>query len=492
MKKGLILALIAMFFCNILHSSNTQFVVVIDPGHGGKDGGATRDKYREKDINLGVALVLGELIEKNIPNTKVVYTRKTDVFVPLAARADIANNANANLFISIHTNATAAKTTTVSGADTYILGLTKSAENLAAAKRENSVILLEDDYTTKYEGFDPNSPESNIIFEFMANKFLDQSLEFASAVQKGFKNVAKRNDRGVRQAGFLVLRETSMPSVLVELGFINNPQEARFLSTKDGQKSMASAIYSGFLEYKREFDKKQGSLTAVSPAPPTIDATISETGVLSVPLQDNIKTITKVELPNHPITTVSKTTNITEFFGKSTSNRTEYRIQILRGAELLQANSPQFKNLSPISYYANNGGYNYTFGLSTSRVEMQKLLKEAKAKFKDAFIAEFSPAKNTASNDQRIDVVTDTKVSENAIPVGTITYRVQFLYSEQKLPDNSTKFKGLSPVDYYEDNGYKYTYGSSTSRSEMEKILTQVRAKFKDAFIVTLKDGKRI
>ncbi len=208
-----------MFFGSTFGYNSDKFVVVIDPpGHGGKDGGAVRGIYKEKDINLAVALILGDLIEENLKDVKVVYTRKKDVFIDLDKRAQIANKAKANLFISIHTNSTAAKSTTASGADTYILGLTRSAENLEVAKRENSVILLEDDYSTKYEGFDPNSTESYIIFEFMTNKYMEQSLKFATHIQKDFKNVAKRTDRGVRQAGFLVLRKSSMPSVLIELG----------------------------------------------------------------------------------------------------------------------------------------------------------------------------------------------------------------------------------------------------------------------------------
>ncbi len=490
MKRSLFLSLtmILLSCCSIVSATNPPFVVVIDPGHGGKDGGAVRDKYREKEINLKVALALGQLIEQNASGVKVVYTRKTDVFVPLDKRADIANKANANLFISIHTNATATKTTSVSGADTYILGLTKSEENLAVAKRENAVILLEDDYTTKYEGYDPNSPESNIIFEFMTNKFLDQSLEFASSVQKGFKNVAKRTDRGVRQAGFLVLRETGMPSVLIELGFINNPQEARFLSTSDGQRSMASAIYSGFVEYKRDFDKRQGGKniieapSVVQKQPRVIDAIPSQ--------QDDIKKITKVNLPTQPIATVEESASgLTEFNGISTGNKTEYRIQIFAGTELLSAKSSEFKGLSPISYYkSSKGTLFYTYGLSTSRVQMQRLLKEAKAKFKSAFIEEFAPVANSRGGTSVVNtpptVVTQTSRG--------IEYRVQFLYSSTILPDNSPKFKGLAPVSYYVDNGYKYTYGSSASLSEMEKILKEVKAKFKDSFIITLEDGKRI
>lgn len=337
---------------------DSQFIVVIDPGHGGRDAGAVRGNYREKDINLGVALALGQLIEKNYNDVKVVYTRKTDVFVALDKRAEIANKAKANLFISIHTNSTAAKTTSAIGADTYILGLARSEENLEVAKRENSVILLEDDYTTKYEGFDPNSPESYIIFEFMSNKFMEQSLELANYIQKDFKDIAKRNDRGVRQAGFLVLRKTSMPSILIELGFINNSNEAGFLATKKGQQSMAIAIYSGFKKYKREFDKRQGKFLVTEKDD---DISFAEAGVQN--------TDAKAQ---------------TDLKGK-----TEYRVQFLISAKELPDDSPQFRDLSPVTYYKDAGGYKYTYGSTTSLREASDLLASVKAKFKDAFVVKF-------------------------------------------------------------------------------------------------------
>lgn len=393
MKKILIL-FVLIFIANVIYAIDSKFVVVIDAGHGGRDSGATRGVYKEKNINLGVALVLGQLIEKNYKDVKVVYTRKTDVFVDLDKRADIANKSKANLFISIHTNSTAAKSTSVSGADTYILGLARSEENLQVAKRENSVILLEDDYTTKYEGFDPNSPESYIIFEFMTNKFMEQSLQFASFVQADFRSVAKRADRGVRQAGFLVLRKTSAPSVLIELGFINNSAEASFLSSKPGQQSMATAIYSGFKKYKREFDKKQGKFVAGSSTKEelTIDDSLIESTTV-----ENIQEEIPTEVP-------------------------------------------------------------------------------------------FSTSKVTSSGKVSKNEAPSKKIEKNQIE-----YRVQFLISTKKLSDNSSEFKGLSPVTYYKDGGsYKYMYGSTTDQNEIIRIQRQVRTKFKDAFVVKLKNGERI
>ena len=226
------------------------YTLVIDAGHGGKDPGAMANGAKEKNINLAVALALGKLVEQNCKDVKVVYTRKTDVFVELNERANIANKAKADLFISIHTNATAAKVGP-QGTETYTLGMHRAADNLAVAKRENSVITLENDYEEKYEGFDPNSSESYIIFELMQDKNMESSVKLASLVQKQFRNTAGRVDKGVHQAGFLVLRATSMPSVLIELGYINNKNEAAYLTSTAGVNAMAKSIYNAFVAYKK-------------------------------------------------------------------------------------------------------------------------------------------------------------------------------------------------------------------------------------------------
>ncbi|MDR1707904.1 MAG: N-acetylmuramoyl-L-alanine amidase [Prevotella sp.] len=375
MRKILGLTFCLFVFCSILNASGSKFVVVIDAGHGGKDGGAVRGIYKEKEINLGVALALGQLIERNYKDVKVVYTRKTDVFIALDTRAEIANKAKANLFISIHTNSTSAKTTNASGADTYILGLARSEENLEVAKRENSVILLEDDYTTKYEGFDPRSPESYIIFEFMTNTFMEQSLQLANLIQNDFKTVAKRPDRGVRQAGFLVLRKTSMPSILIELGFINNQSEASFLSTKSGQQTMASAIYSGFKKYKREFDKKQGKFVVADK-------------------EDDFSFDTKDSAAVENINTKEPVSNITQESKKADlTGKIEYRVQFLISRKKLPDNSPSFRGLSPVTFYKDEGGYKYTYGSTTSLKEIMDIQHQVNTKFKDAFIVKFKDGK---------------------------------------------------------------------------------------------------
>ena len=245
MKRSLIL-----LFLLCLSTFAVPYTLVIDAGHGGKDPGAVSKGTKEKNINLAVALELGRLVEKNCPGVKVVYTRKTDVFVELDERANIANRAKADLFISIHTNATAAKVGP-KGAETYTLGMHRAAENLEVAKRENAVITLESNYDERYEGFNPKSSESYIIFELMQDKNMEQSVKLAGLIQKQFRQTAGRIDKGVHQAGFLVLRATSMPSVLVELGYINNPSDESYLSTKAGTDAMAKSIYNAFVAYKK-------------------------------------------------------------------------------------------------------------------------------------------------------------------------------------------------------------------------------------------------
>jgi N-acetylmuramoyl-L-alanine amidase len=236
--------------------------VVIDAGHGGQDPGnlgTGRYKKKEKDISLDVALRLGNFIKESYPKLKVIYTRDSDVFIGLNERADVANKADADLFISIHCNA--AKNTEAAGVETFTLGLHKNDENLQVAMKENQAIFLEDDYQTKYEGFDPNSPESIIALTIMQSAFLEQSLKISSYIQKQFKEKVDRKDRGVKQAGFLVLRRTTMPSILIELGFLTNKDEEDFLNSENGRLVMASAIFRGFKDYKERVEGGTASTT---------------------------------------------------------------------------------------------------------------------------------------------------------------------------------------------------------------------------------------
>ncbi|MBO4907480.1 MAG: N-acetylmuramoyl-L-alanine amidase [Bacteroidaceae bacterium] len=233
--------------CVMVAVAGNPVTIVIDAGHGGKDPGAIGKRGKEKDINLSVALAVGRLVEQQLQDVNVVYTRKTDVFVELNERANIANRAKADLFISIHTNAVAGKGL-VHGAETYTLGMHRAADNLAVARRENEVILLENDYEQRYEGFDPRSAESYIIFELMQDVNMSQSVRLATLVQKQMKTVG-RVDKGVHQAGFLVLRATSMPSCLIELGYITNATEETYLLSQAGVNQLAQGIFQAIKDY---------------------------------------------------------------------------------------------------------------------------------------------------------------------------------------------------------------------------------------------------
>ena len=233
-----------------------KWVIVIDAGHGGRDSGAQGSISYEKNIALAIALKTGEYLEQNLSNVKVLYTRKNDTFVELQDRASFANKNNADLFISIHANWANGKN--IRGTETFIMGLSKDEQNLQVAMKENEVIMLENDYSTKYEGFDPKSPESYIMFTLMQNIYQEQSTSLASKIQTEYKEKIKRIDRGVKQAGFLVLFMTTMPSVLTETGFITSPEEEKFLNSKQGQDFIASSIFRACREYINELDNKSG------------------------------------------------------------------------------------------------------------------------------------------------------------------------------------------------------------------------------------------
>jgi N-acetylmuramoyl-L-alanine amidase len=235
-------------------SGDKKWVIVIDAGHGGKDPGAIGSFSAEKNITLAIALKTGNYIEQNFKNVTVIFTRKTDTFIELKDRPAIANRNNADLFISIHANW--AKSKNIHGTETYVMGLAKDQQNLEVAMKENEVILLENDYSTSYEGFDPKSPESYIMFTLMQNIFLQQSTGFASKIQTEYTEKNSRLDRGVKQAGFWVLFNTTMPSVLTETGFITNPEEEKFLNSKEGQDKIASAIFKACGDYITDIENK--------------------------------------------------------------------------------------------------------------------------------------------------------------------------------------------------------------------------------------------
>ena len=379
---------IILFLCSLwlalplshLSAQGKDFTLVIDPGHGGKDPGAIGKKGKEKNINLNVALKLGNLIKENCKDVNIVYTRQKDTFVALDRRAQIANNAKADLFISIHTNSVA-KGKAVRGTETYTLGLHRTEDNLEVAKKENSVILIESDYEQRYAGFNPNSAESYIIFEFLQDKNMEKSVRLATDIQKQFRNTAKRIDKGVHQAGFLVLRETTMPGVLVELGYISNPDEERYLLTEAGTSALAKSIYQAFLSYKKKFDMGDTTRPALAKTPEKVQE--------PAPAQKP-KTQSKPQTPNKPKNEPTKSIQ---------NDKPIFKIQFLTSDKKLPAGSKLFKGLTPVGHYQEKGIYKYTYGESHDYNKVLRTKRQISTKFKDAFIIAFKNGKKMNVNE---------------------------------------------------------------------------------------------
>lgn len=313
---------------------------------------------------------------------KVIYTRERDVFIPLDRRAEIANNAKADLFISIHTNALA-NNRTAKGASTWTLGLAKSDANLEVAKRENSVILYENDYKTRYAGFNPNSAESYIIFEFMQDKYMSQSVHLASLVQKHFRHTCNRSDRGVHQAGFLVLKASAMPSILVELGFISTPEEERFLNSETGTTSLANGIFRAFLTYKREQEiRLNGSSNTILPedVPEPVQ---EENNKTTTEKKETTRAAETKQAPQHPQQVEKAATPQTEH------NGIVFKIQILTSSRPLAKNDKRLKGLTGVDSYKEGGLYKYTYGASPDYNKVLRTKRSITAQFKDAFIIAF-------------------------------------------------------------------------------------------------------
>ncbi|WP_430973686.1 N-acetylmuramoyl-L-alanine amidase family protein [Sunxiuqinia rutila] len=359
-KITLVIAFLILWFPPIVKSGNLPdkpFTVIIDPGHGGRDPGAVTKQIKEKDIVLNIGLKLGNYIQNNLPDVKVVYTRDKDVFVPLHQRAAIANKHKADLFISLHANYCG--TPSIAGTETFVLGLHRTEENLDVAKKENAVILMEEDYSTTYQGFDPNSSESYIMFEMVQDEHLYQSINLAASIQDQFRERAGRRDRGVKQAGFLVLRQTSMPSVLVEAGFLSNPKEANYMNTDDGQAYLASAVFRAVREYKKVVDSKSDYKLVASNTP-------SET-----PAAEPVKK----ELP------------------ESSDQNIYFCIQLAATSKAIDTKPSNFKGLKQVERKQMSPVYKYFYGKTQTLEEIKTLRNQIKHLFPDAFIVAFEKDK---------------------------------------------------------------------------------------------------
>ncbi len=350
-------------------------IVVIDAGHGGHDPGAVGKKSKEKDIVLTLALKLGKMIESNFSDVKVVYTRKTDEFIELYRRAQIANEIHADLFISLHINSN--DSPTPYGFETYVMGLHKSQANLEVAKKENAAILLEDNYKASYDGFDPNSPEASIIFSLYQNAFLDQSLDLSMRIQQQFMKRIKSRDKGVKQAGFLVLYKTAMPAILIESGFISNPEEEEYIISEKGKNNIVLSIFEAFKDYKYKIEGFNNQAQIYTP---------------------------KIEIENNPDKNTQE--EIKEIVNDSTNTvkyEISFRVQFATSSvEKTIDNNFPIKGI--IKMYFHNGLYKYTVGNEKSLTDANKLLFSIQEKgFKDAFVVAFL-------NNERISAAEAVKI----------------------------------------------------------------------------------
>lgn len=434
-----------LLFASVGLAANKKFTLVIDPGHGGRDHGAAGVYSKEKDLVLKFALAFGQMVERNCPDVKVIYTRKTDVFIPLARRAEIANKNRADLFISVHINALSGGRR-VRGLQTYTLGRGQNTgqkgilENLEVAKRENSVIFLEKDYKQKYQGFDPSSPESNIMFEFIQDKNMQQSVELARYMQHHIRAATGLNDMGAHQNNLAVLRLSSMPGCLLELGFISTPEEENFMNAAGAADMYARGIFNAFVQYKNKYH--QGLVVPYkAPAAP------------------------KPQVPE-----------IVPQDYKEQSKKAESSKNVKTREASLASNGSQPKVPE------------------TSTINQQTLQMVANQPGVQAAAATPQPAEAApnARNEAGTPVQTPTPPTSNA-DQGVPVFKIQILTTHRKLALTDAALKGLKGCEWYEAGGdLKYTYGSSADYNEIRRLRKEIIDRFPDAFIIAFKNGQRM
>jgi N-acetylmuramoyl-L-alanine amidase len=540
-KFALVFFAICCFTVSI--AQNSKFTVVIDAGHGGHDPGAVGKISREKDINLSVSLQLGEIIAANYNDVKVVFTRNTDKYLTLQERADIVNNNHADLFISLHTNA--AQSGSAYGTESFTLGLAKSKGNLDVAMRENSVMLLEDDYKSKYKGFDPASVDSYIMFEFMQDKYIDRSISFASDIQNHFKNYANRSDRGVRQAGFWVLYRSACPSVLIELGFISNSTEEKFLASASGQKQLAESIYKAFVSFKYEHEKKSGKVAkksfneteslkiddvgrydkrSESAAP--LKSVVANTKEAVVPIKDIVKPEIVAETPiakTDKKQTEKKQVETKQTDKKSTEkSKTEASSDLAKTESTTESNTVKVKNQVASKSEKSKKESKPVVKQSTDDIpEVQqdvvaeslsknniKKAKEptepiqeiAEETIEEPIKKETKPVvKPVQSAPQRVNtpISADKEkyVDMNAYAAATERpiYKLQLFASSKKLNSNAADFRGIRNADFFVENGmYKYTIGADAKYEVVSKLRKEMLALFPDAFVIAFLGKNKI
>ena len=527
------------------------FVLVIDAGHGGKDAGAVGQLTKEKDINLNVALELGRLVEKNCPDVKVIYTRKTDVFVTLQGRAEIANRNKADLFISVHTNSSPAGKAAPMGAETYTLGMHRAADNLEVAKRENSVITQESNYKQTYHNFDPRKSESYIIFEFLQDRNMQQSVDLARAIQRHYTSSGRRN-KGVHQAGFLVLRATSMPSVLTELGFISNAEEEQFLHSRHGVETLARAIFDGFKAYRQKHyaqdvlspeishdESEAQPLVAENPpttapmspleavrnsvtVPQPVDVSTLKAEIVPVPTRPFGQPAAPVEKSHGETTKVISLPELPPAVAASSSPvpatppSQDSMVPVLPvspvDAPLVTAEAQVTTipptNVEPVPQVLGQEGAKIEPKATKTAVTSDKVAtqetktlsqttqivkQEVKAVKQDSKVTkqETKVVAKENKETQHKENKTSQKSPEQTLSNRPI-FKLQLFTIDRALRSDDRHFKGLSPVEYYEEGGrYKYTYGATANYEEAKRLQKEIADRFPDAFVVAFLNNQR-
>lgn len=464
MNKKAILTILFVLINITACLAGNGFTLVIDAGHGGHDTGAQGASSMEKDINLRVALAFGQYVEQNCKDVNVIYTRKTDVFIPLKTRANIANKNNADLFVSVHTNALP-NGRIARGFEVYTLGMHRAKDNLDVAMRENSVIEEEDNYKQTYQGFDPKSSESYIMFEFMQSANMRRSVELAKMIESSVCSTADRNNMGVHQAGFLVLRETSMPSCLIELGFITTPDEEEFLNTDEGVDKMANGIYKAFVQYKDKYHDKVGFK--------------ADNTAIKASSNDKADTATTSANNRTAPATVSANNKATADPKAQPSKSNPTKLKASKNAEEpVKKQQTKEENHEPVT---------------RKKVQPKKTTEEAKAAPQKAkATVESQKAETKKSNNIHKPKAEPAKPNADS---GMPVFKVQVFAVARKIQANDPLLKGRKDAATFQTPGsslIKYTIGSSTDYAQIVKLRDSLRPDFPQAYIIAFKNGKQI
>ena len=548
MRKKTLLTLVFLSLAIATALAANKFTLVIDAGHGGHDSGAPGAISKEKDINLKVALAFGKMVERNCQDVKVIYTRTTDVFIPLSERANIANRNKADLFISVHTNALDGGKIS-RGFETYTLGMHRANDNLNVAKRENSVILIEKDYKQRYAGFDPKSSESYIMFELMQDKNMAKSVDLAKLIQSEVCAVSGRVNKGVHQAGFLVLRETSMPSCLIELGFITTPDEEQFLNSADGQNLMAKGIYNAFLKYKKQHGStkiaadgasdasdntpvlaQQTIPVAPAPAPkpststpkPSTSTSASSSATPKAPSTPKPSSTTESSSSTaHPVATrpfvEDDTTSVTQFAEQrsvrklpTTSTASPPSATPAPPPPTAIAAAPRPATPAPPPPATTAAAPRPATPAPPPPTTTATAPRPATPAPPPTPLPSSDTVRVTATipppPTQPTPVTSQQPVAQDSPSVPSPTpvappleaggrpiFKVQIAANSLQLPVDDAVFKGLQGVDMYVENDlYKYTVGATPDFEEISQLRKTVSELFPQAFIIAFRDGMKI